>query len=265
MSELQNESVDSEEYIEETEIESQEIDAELAPDSDEEHEEQPQVDEEAKKQAAIQKVINEKTFKAKQAEREAKEYKARLEAYEAKEREQASKLYESIPEMPDPFDDDYDAKIKVRDEAILKKAKEMKSDDSEESDDEKEKMMKEKKQAKMKESWKTAKDQDLEVMEELVTELIDGTNANKEHLINRANKVADICATMGDKPLLYREVRNTRGLYGDKALIIKATPRGFRDGKLLGSGKNLGCKFSYEVQENPEGLAQAFIIGKKFI
>ena len=122
MSELQNESVDSEEYIEETEVESQEIDAELAPDSDEEHEEQPQVDEEAKKQAAIQKVINEKTFKAKQAEREAKEYKARLEAYEAKEREQASKLYESIPEMPDPFDDDYDAKVRARDEAILKKA-----------------------------------------------------------------------------------------------------------------------------------------------
>ena len=82
---------------------------------------------------------------------------------------------------------------------------------------------------------KFAKDQDLEVMEELVTELVTGTNANKEHLINRANKVADICATMGDKPLLYRQVRNT-GMYGDKALIIKATPRGIRDEKLLGTG-----------------------------
>ena len=70
---------------------------------------------------------------------------------------------------------------------------------------------------------------------EFITELVSGTE-NKEHLINRANKVADICATMGDKPLLYRQVRNTRGMYGDKALIIKATPRGMRDEKLLGSG-----------------------------
>ena len=71
--------------------------------------------------------------------------------------------------------------------------------------------------------------------EGLVTELVTGTG-NKEHLINRANKVADICATMGDRPLLYRQVRNTKGMYGDKALIIKATPRGIRDEKLLGSG-----------------------------
>ena len=71
--------------------------------------------------------------------------------------------------------------------------------------------------------------------QEFVTELVTGTG-NREHLINRVNKVADICATMGDKPLLYRQVRNTRGMYGDKALIIKATPRGIRDEKLLGSG-----------------------------
>ena len=72
--------------------------------------------------------------------------------------------------------------------------------------------------------------------QEFVTELVTGTS-NKEHLINRANKVADICATMGDKPLLYRQVRNTRGMYGDKALIIKATPRSiYKDEKLLGTG-----------------------------
>jgi glucose-1-phosphate thymidylyltransferase len=34
---------------------------------------------------------------------------------------------------------------------------------------------------------------------------------------------------------------------------------------LLGDGKNLGCNFSYEVQEVPNGLAQAFVIGEKFI
>ena len=72
--------------------------------------------------------------------------------------------------------------------------------------------------------------------QEFVTELVTGTE-NKFHLINRANKVADICATMGDKPLLYRQVRNTRGMYGDKALIIKATPRSiYKDEKLLGTG-----------------------------
>ena len=35
--------------------------------------------------------------------------------------------------------------------------------------------------------------------------------------------------------------------------------------KLLGSGKNFGCKFSYEVQEKPAGLAEAFVIGENFI
>jgi glucose-1-phosphate thymidylyltransferase len=35
--------------------------------------------------------------------------------------------------------------------------------------------------------------------------------------------------------------------------------------KLLGDGSDLGCSFSYETQENPNGLAEAFIIGEKFI
>jgi len=35
--------------------------------------------------------------------------------------------------------------------------------------------------------------------------------------------------------------------------------------KLLGSGKEYGCKFTYEIQDKPEGLAQAFLIGEKFI
>ena len=35
--------------------------------------------------------------------------------------------------------------------------------------------------------------------------------------------------------------------------------------KLLGSGEEFGCNLSYEIQEKPEGLAQAFIIGKDFI
>jgi len=35
--------------------------------------------------------------------------------------------------------------------------------------------------------------------------------------------------------------------------------------KLLGDGKSLGCSFTYEIQPNPNGLAQAFVIGEKFI
>lgn len=35
--------------------------------------------------------------------------------------------------------------------------------------------------------------------------------------------------------------------------------------QLLGSGKEFGCKFTYEIQDKPEGLAQAFLIGEKFI
>ena len=35
--------------------------------------------------------------------------------------------------------------------------------------------------------------------------------------------------------------------------------------RLLGNGSELGCRFEYAVQEVPNGLAQAFVIGKKFI
>ena len=126
MSELQNDEAIIED--DNVEIENHDTDgAELAADSEQEHEEQPVVDEEAKKQAekqaAIQKVINEKTFKAKQAEREAQEYKAKLDAYEAKEREKNAQQYASIPEMPDPFDEEYDAKVRARDEAIANKTR----------------------------------------------------------------------------------------------------------------------------------------------
>ncbi len=73
--------------------------------------------------------------------------------------------------------------------------------------------------------------------QEFVIELVN-TVGSMEHLINRVNKVADICATMGDRPLLYRMLRGT-ATGGRYSLIQKVTPRGMRDEKLLGTGNDV--------------------------
>jgi len=55
-------------------------------------------------------------------------------------------------------------------------------------------------------------------------------------------------------------------LAGIRDILIITTPEdnpSFQ--KLLGDGKNLGCNFEYAIQEDPNGLAQAFVIGEKFI
>ena len=68
-----------------------------------------------------------------------------------------------------------------------------------------------------------------------------------------------------DKPMIYYPL-SILMLAGIKEILIITTPEDQEQFiKLLGDGTDLGCTFKYKVQETPNGLAQAFVIGEDFI